>query len=137
MRPELLMVEDAEIHLSILTKIAERAGFNTTGVGSVDGAAALLRRREFDCISLDLSLNERSGTEVLTLLAELKYRGPVLIVTGYDDEQCAEALRIGYSLSLDIYPPFVKPFDLLVLSQTLNQIATETDRKRQAIQGPR
>jgi DNA-binding NtrC family response regulator len=125
MRSELLIVEDAEIHLSILSKIAEQAGFNVTGVGSVDGAAEILEQRGFDCISLDLSLHERSGAEILTLLADRKYRGPIVIVTGYDDEQCAEAVRVGASLDLDVYPPFVKPVDFLALSETLKRIASE------------
>lgn len=36
MRNERLVIEDADVHPSILRKIAAQAGFNTTGVGSVD-----------------------------------------------------------------------------------------------------
>jgi len=36
MRNELLVIEDADVHLSVLPKIAAQAGFNTTGVSSVD-----------------------------------------------------------------------------------------------------
>jgi len=64
-RNELLIVEDAEIHLSILRKIAEQVGFRTTGVYSMTEASKVLRERAVDCITLDLSLGEQSGMDIL------------------------------------------------------------------------
>lgn len=130
MRNELLVIEDADVHLSILRKIAAQAGFNTTGVTSVDRAAEILRRQTFDCITLDMSLGGRSGVEVLELLAELKYRNPLLIISASDDEALAETVRIGNFLALNVYQPFAKPINLTALRQTLRQIASDTDRQK-------
>jgi CheY-like chemotaxis protein len=130
MRNELLVIEDADVHLSILRKIAAQAGFNTTGVTSVDGAAEILQRRTFDCITLDLSLGGRSGVEVLELLAELKYRNPLLIISASEDEALAETVRIGNFLALNIKQPLAKPINLTALRQTLRQIASDTDRQK-------
>ena len=82
MRNELLVIEDTNLHLSIVSKIASQAGFTTTGANSVGEAARLLRERSFDCITLDLSLGEESGVEVLKLLAEMKCRTPIIVVSG-------------------------------------------------------
>lgn len=109
MRNELLVIEDADVHLSILQKIAAQAGFSTTGVRSV---------------------GERSGTEVLQLLAKLKYRGPVLIISASEDEALDASVRIGNFLELNAYPAFSKPINLPLLRQTLKQIAGETDRQK-------
>jgi ActR/RegA family two-component response regulator len=76
MLSELLSIDDAILHLSIIRRIATRAGFRTTGASSVSEALHQLRTRSFDCITLDLSLGERSGTEILILLAELKSQTP-------------------------------------------------------------
>ncbi|WP_315720014.1 MULTISPECIES: response regulator [unclassified Bradyrhizobium] len=127
---ELLVIEDADVHLSILRKIAVQAGFATTGVNSVDGAMNVLRRRNFECITLDLNLGERSGTEVLQLLADIKSRTPVLIISGSDDQTRDVTVRAGKILGLNVYPPFSKPVDLALLRQTLRQIAADTDRQR-------
>ncbi|GLH76718.1 hypothetical protein SSBR45G_16260 [Bradyrhizobium sp. SSBR45G] len=130
MRNELLVIEDADVHLSILRKIAAQAGFNTTGVTSVDAAYDVLQNRHFDCVTLDLSLGERSGTEVLDRLALLKFRGPVLIISASEEDALSASVRIGNFLDLNVYPPFAKPIDLTLLRQTLKQIAQGTDRQR-------
>jgi DNA-binding NtrC family response regulator len=127
MQNELLVIEDAEVHLSILRKIAEQAGFNTTGVGTVEEAAAILRERTFDCITVDLQLGNRSGGELLQFLAELKCPVPVLIISALEDGALDENFRMATLLGLTVYPPFAKPVDLSALRRTLKQIATHTD----------
>ncbi|WP_315757208.1 MULTISPECIES: response regulator [unclassified Bradyrhizobium] len=130
MRNDLLVIEDAAVHLSILRKIAAQAGFNTTGVSSVDAASIVLQRGHFDCVTLDLSLGDRSGTEVLGRLAQLKFRGPVLIVSAAEEDALYASVRVSNGLKLNVYPPFSKPIDLMRLRQTLKQIAQETDCRR-------
>ncbi|MGA7811273.1 response regulator [Bradyrhizobium sp.] len=129
---ELLVIEDTEVHLAILRKIGAKAGFTTTGADSVEGAATLLRRRTFDCITLDLSLGERSGREVIELLAELDCRAPILIISGSDDRARDDNVLVATSLGLVVYPPFPKPVDLVALRQTLQQIMADTDRQKLA-----
>lgn len=130
MHNELLVIEDADVHLSILRKLAAQAGFATTGVSSVDGAKGILQKRGFDCITLDLNLGEQSGTEVLQFLADLKCRAPILIISGTDDRTRDVTERAGKILGLNIYPHFPKPVDLALLRQTLKQIAADTNRQR-------
>ncbi|CCD91765.1 putative response regulator receiver (CheY-like protein) [Bradyrhizobium sp. ORS 375] len=132
MRNELLVIEDADVHLSILRKIATQAGFSTTGVSSVDAACAALQNGHFDCVTLDLSLGERSGTEVLDRLAKLKFRGPVLIISASEEDALYASVRIGNFLDLNVYPPFSKPINLTLLRRTLKQIANGTDCQRLA-----
>lgn len=130
MSNELLVIEDADVHLSILRKVAAQAGFHTSGVNSVEAATTVLRGRRFDCITLDLSLGERSGIEVLELLAELKCHAPVIIISAAEDKALEETVRIGNFLALNISPPFAKPIDLPRLREALRQIATDTDRQK-------
>jgi two-component system chemotaxis response regulator CheY len=70
----------------MLCKLAAQAGSATAGVDSVEQATALLQKRSFDCITLDLNLGERCGTEILKLLAELKCPTPILIISASDDD---------------------------------------------------
>lgn len=132
MRNELLVIDDATLHLSIVSKIATQAGFATTGASSVGEAAKLLRERTFDCITLDLSLGEHSGIEVLKLLAEMKCRTPVIVVSGSEDSVREETIRIGHFLDLNLCAPIPKPINLAILRGTLMQIADGIQKQRLA-----
>jgi DNA-binding NtrC family response regulator len=130
MHKELLVIEDAELHLSILRKIAEQVGFKTIGAHSVAEAEELLSRRTFDCITLDLSLGEESGIEVLQLLAEIKCRTPVIVISASGEETCDETVKIGNFLNLNVCSPIPKPIHLAALRRTLTKIAEDTERQK-------
>ncbi len=132
MRNELLVIEDTSLHLSIVSKIASQAGFTTTGANSVSEASRLLRQRRFDCITLDLSLGEEFGVEVLKLLAEMKCLMPIIVVSGSGDEAREETIKIGNFLDLNLCAPIPKPINLAVLRNTLMQIAGDTERQKLA-----
>ncbi len=124
MSKELLAIDDADLHLSILRKIADQTGFTTTGAESVAVAKTLLRTRKFDCITLDLSLGEQSGIEVLALLYELRCTTPVIIISGSNDAVLKETVRIGKFLNVNLYAAIPKPVNLPLLRQTLAQVLT-------------
>jgi CheY-like chemotaxis protein len=118
----LLVIEDALIHRTIIAKIGDKVGFVTRSASSVEAAEALLRTHEFDAITLDLALGEHVGLEVLRLLAELKSRSPIIIISVSDDAVLEETCRIGRSLELNIWKPLRKPIDLRMLREMLEQI---------------
>jgi two-component system, chemotaxis family, chemotaxis protein CheY len=118
----LLVVEDALIHRTIISKIGDKVGFLTRSASSVEAAEALLRTHEFDAITLDLALGEHVGLEVLRLLAELKSRSPIIVISVSDDAVLEETCRIGRSLELNIWKPLRKPIDLRLLREMLEQI---------------
>ena len=118
----LLVIEDALIHRTIIAKIGDKVGFVTRSASSVEAAEALLRTQEFDAITLDLALGEHVGLEVLRLLAELKSRAPIIIISVSDDAVLEETCRIGRSLELNIWKPLRKPIDLRMLREMLEQI---------------
>jgi two-component system, chemotaxis family, chemotaxis protein CheY len=126
MHNELLVVEDAELHLSIVRKIAEHVGYSTTGAHSVAEAGQLLRERTFDCITIDLSLGEDSGIEVLQLLAKMKCRTPVIVISASGDVACEETVKIGNFLNLNVCSPIPKPIHLAALRSVLTRIARDT-----------
>jgi len=129
MRNELLVIEDGELHLSILRKIGEQVGFTTTGAHSVAETGALLRERTFDCITLDLSLGEDSGIEVLQLLAKMKCRTPVIVISASGEEVCDETVKAGHFLNLNVCSPIPKPIHLAALRRFLTRIADNTENR--------
>ncbi len=119
----LLVVEDALIHRTIISRVADKAGFTTVAASSVEAAAERLRSRDFDCITLDLSLGEGGvGVEILRLLADRKCQTPIIIISGSDAGVVAETSRIGRTYDLNLWKPLHKPIDLGLLRDMLEQI---------------
>ena len=122
MRSELLVIDDANLHLSIVSRIATQAGFATTGASSVGEATKLLRERTFDCITLDL-------------LAEMKCRTPIIVISGSEDSVREETVKIGNFLDLNLCPSIPKPINLAVLRGALTQISDSIQKQKRAIPG--
>ena len=132
MSNRLLVIDDANIHRMILCRVGERVGFETVGAASFDEAAKLLRENEFDCVTLDLSLGERAGVEVLHLLSVIKCQAPIIIISSAEDTICEETVRIGKSLNLNLCPPVPKPVDLAVLRESLERIGKQVNLQKLA-----
>jgi two-component system, chemotaxis family, chemotaxis protein CheY len=118
----LLVIEDALVQSTIISRLGEKIGFSTTTAGSYIEAAMLLQERVFDCITLDLGLGNHCGEEILHLLSVISCKVPILIVSGSEPAVCDEAVKVGKSLGLNIYEPVQKPIDHKVLRKTLAEI---------------
>ncbi|HMB83832.1 MAG TPA: response regulator [Terriglobales bacterium] len=132
MSNRLLVIDDANIHRMILCRIGEKVGFETVGAASFDEAAKLLRENEFDCVTLDLSLGERAGVEVLHLLSVIKSQAPIIIISGAEHTVCEETLKIGKSLNLNLCTPVPKPVDLAALRESLAHIGQQVNLQKLA-----
>jgi DNA-binding NtrC family response regulator len=130
------VIEDADVHLSILRKIGAQAGFATTGVNSLNGAANVLRRRSFDCITLDLDLGEASGNDVMQLMSDLRCEAPLLIISGAEDQARDVASRAGKILGLNVLPPLAKPVELRRLRESLQKIHGEARKLGRLARNP-
>jgi DNA-binding response OmpR family regulator len=121
----LLVIEDTDLHLAILARIAAQAGFSATKASSFQEAVRLLGEIHFDCITLDLSLGERSGVEVLDLLSEMNCRTPIIVISGSEHSVREQTVRTANYLNLNLCGMIAKPIDLAVLRETLKAVATD------------
>ncbi|MTD44090.1 response regulator [Conexibacter sp. W3-3-2] len=100
----LLVVEDEDSILQPLLRALARAGFEPTSARSVREATALIDRRSFDLVLLDLGLPDGDGRDVCRHLRRTS-ETPVIMLTA----RGAEIDRIvGLELGADDY--VVKPF---------------------------
>ena len=132
MLPKVLVIDDAVVHRGILCRTAEKAHFKAIGAASVEEADRWLQDQAFDCITLDLSLGDRAGVEVLRLLSERGIRTPVIVISGSDDAVLKETLGIGKMMGLNIRQPITKPIDLAQLRSELGLIEKHVDLQRLA-----
>jgi CheY-like chemotaxis protein/signal transduction histidine kinase/HAMP domain-containing protein len=83
---KLLIVEDDERERKTMVELIGTEGVETSAVGTVEEALAVLKEDHFDCIVLDLSLKGGSGFDLLEKMskkADLKAI-PVIVYTGRD-----------------------------------------------------
>jgi DNA-binding response OmpR family regulator len=123
----LLAIEDDYLHHMIIGKIAGNAGYEASIATSVEKATALLHEGTFDCITLDLSLGDRSGVDVLHVLADLGTQVPIIIFSGTDDADCQSTVGIGKRLGLNIWQPLAKPAGVVELRKVLDSISATAD----------
>lgn len=116
----LLVVDDDLVQRTIIGKIGARLGYDTVTASGFDIAAELLRTQSFDIMTLDLSLGERDGVELLRLIADCKLHAmPIVIISGCDERILNSTRRVGEGLNLSLTSCLNKPLNLDSLRDAL------------------
>jgi len=123
--PRLLVIDDDYLHRKIICRVAAKAGYAPAGAGSYEEAAKLARENAFDCISLDLSLGQHGGTEMLEYLHGIGCKAPIIIISGCDPATVHDTLRAAKALNLDVRESVVKPVDLDMLLYSFERIRAQ------------
>jgi CheY-like chemotaxis protein len=92
----LLVVEDDPVQRQYITDLMAPLNTRTTAVANGDEALAMLQRRKFDCVVLDLGLPGTSGWRVIEELQSSRILGstPVLVYTAKDLTR-KEEIKLG------------------------------------------
>jgi len=128
--PRLLVIDDEDLHRLIICRVATKAGFIPAGGASYEEAAKLAQETAFDCITLDLSLGQHAGVEMLRHLSVVGCKAPIIIISGSDEATCRETLRVAKSLKLEVWELVRKPVDLAMLRYSLERLPTQRDYQR-------
>lgn len=123
--PHLLVIDDDYLHRKIICRVAAKAGYAPAGAGTYEEATKLALESAFDCISLDLSLGQHGGVEMLHYLRGIGCNVPIVIISGSDQATVHETLRVAKSLNLDIRETVFKPVDLDMLRYSFERIRTQ------------
>jgi DNA-binding NtrC family response regulator len=125
--PRLIVIDDDNLHRMIICRVAAKAGYAPAGAATYDEAAKLLQENTFDCMTLDLSLGQHAGVELLRHAWVLGRKMPVIIISGSDDSAWREAIKVAESLKLNIWQAIPKPVDLGVLRHWLERLKAERE----------
>jgi PAS domain S-box-containing protein len=86
-----LVIDDEDVVRRATTRILERAGFQV--LAAADGPAGLLlfeeHKQRICAVVLDLAMPEMSGEQVFQLLHSARPELPVILISGYDQEDAA------------------------------------------------
>jgi EAL domain-containing protein (putative c-di-GMP-specific phosphodiesterase class I) len=117
-RRRLLVIDDDLVQRTIIGTVGTKVGFESLGAATYDDANRQIRETLYDCITLDLSLGERSGADLLHAIADLGRRVPIIIISGADERILNSTVAVAQSLGLHAVP-LSKPLDLAALRASL------------------
>jgi len=120
--PRLLVIDDDNLHRMIICRVAAKAGYVPAGAATYEEAAQLVQDGGFDCITLDLSLGDHAGVDMLRHLWVIGCKAPVIIISGCDDATCGETEKVAASLKLSVWESIPKPVDMAVLRESLERL---------------
>jgi DNA-binding response OmpR family regulator len=120
-QPRLLVIDDEPALAEYLANAARTCGFEPVVTARDDEFREAFMKLRPEMVALDLGMPV-DGVELTRFLAEQDYRGPVLIVSGFDRRVLESAFRLGQALGLDMAGPVEKPVRLDVLEELLGKL---------------
>ena len=120
---QLLIVDDDVTQGLLIARAAAQAGHATTTAKSVAEAVRQIATQRFDCVTLDLMLEDGDGTEVLTAMAAASFKGAVILISGMNAGQRTAARAHARLLGIELRS-LPKPLDLSALRIGLADLAS-------------
>jgi len=95
-RIKLLLVDDEQAYVRILSKRLTKRDFDVTMAFSGIQGIQALRKQDFDVAVLDLKMEDMDGIEVLKIFKKMSPNLSVIMLTGHGSEQAArEGVEFG------------------------------------------
>ena len=120
-QPRLLLIDDEPVLADYLASAARTCGFDpvVTERDEEFRESFLANRPEMIAVDLGMPVD---GVELIRFIADQDYRGPVLIVSGFDRRVLESAFRLGEALGLSMAGPVEKPVRLDILEELLSRL---------------
>jgi DNA-binding response OmpR family regulator len=121
-QPRLLLIDDEPALAEFLANAAQACGFDPIVTAEDEEFRAAFTANNPEMVALDLGMPGMDGVELTRFLADQDYRGPVLIVSGFDRRVLESAFRLGEALGLKMVGPVEKPVRFEVLEELLGKL---------------
>ena len=121
-QPRLLLIDDEPALAEFLANAAKACGFEPIVTARDDQFRDAFIEHQREMVALDLGMPGMDGVELTRFLADQDYRGPVLIVSGFDRRVLESAFRLGEALGLKMVGPIEKPVRFDVLEELLGKL---------------
>lgn len=121
-QPRLLLIDDEPALADFLANAARECGYLPSVARNDDEFQQQFLHSIPAMVALDLGMPNMDGVELLRFLAGQNYKGPVLIISGFDRRVLESAFRLGEALGLTMAGPLEKPTRLEELEAVLIEL---------------
>lgn len=115
----LLIVDDERGIATFVSFVARDRGWTASTAGTADEFRDAMAAQQPDTIVLDLQLGNTDGVELLRFLAEAKFSGNLVLISGFDRRVLAAAEQRAHSLGLEVAASETKPLRVKRLHEIL------------------
>jgi DNA-binding NtrC family response regulator len=124
-KPLLVIVDDEQGILDVVSRVARRAGYEATTYSNGRDAIFALQTQAADLVLVDLRMPEVGGLDVLRAIRDTNPRCQAVLMTGYASVDTAvEAIKLGATDYLS------KPLDFGRLEALFANVRDDLDRRR-------
>jgi DNA-binding NtrC family response regulator len=124
-RPLLVVVDDEQGILDVVSRFARRAGYDVITCAGGHEAITQLHTRRADLVLVDLRMPDVGGLDVLRAIRDTDPRCQAVLMTGYASVDTAvEAIKLG---AMDYLS---KPLDFARLEQLLATVRDDLERRK-------
>lgn len=110
----ILIVDDEQVILDLLSTELTECGYQCTTVPNSEQALSKLSEQHFNAILLDIRLPGKSGIETLRIISSKYPESAIIMITGINEiDTAVEAMKLGASDYI------TKPFDLERIEECL------------------
>jgi len=120
-----LAVDDEQNIRRLIRNEFTLEGYEVTTAKSGEEGLALIERKQFDVVLLDIKLPKLNGLDVLRKIKEISNTTEVIMITGYGDIQTAVS-----SLKLGAMDYVTKPFKLDDLLTSVQKAVSDSKAKK-------
>ena len=120
-QPRLLLIDDEPALAAFVANAAALSGFEAVVANDDASFREQFHAQTPGMVALDLGMPGMDGVELLRFLSAESFKGPVLIISGFDRRVLESAVRLGEALGLDMVGPLEKPVRLELLEAILNK----------------
>lgn len=118
---KILLVEDHPANRALLGSILAGAGFNYDGAASGERALHLFELKRYECVLLDLRLNDISGFEVADKMGKIMeakgFKTRVIAITAFPDVTLNEKIKNHKVIERVLYKPLKSVELIKILTQ--------------------
>jgi DNA-binding response OmpR family regulator len=115
----LLAIDDDEDCADLIVRVAVKCGYEGLPITNADSLVDAVAMWRPDVVTLDIGMPNVDGADAVALLADVKFKGQVIIVSGKPDWQRKLVADLGLRLGLAIAGNEQKPVDILRLRRLL------------------
>src|SRR5215831_5051444 len=124
-KPLIVIVDDEQGILDVVSRIAQRAGYDAMTYSNGRDAITALQTERADLVLVDLRMPEVGGLDVLRAIRDTNPRCQAVLMTGYASVDTAvEAIKLGATDYLS------KPLDMGRLEELLATVRDDLERRR-------
>ena len=120
--PPMLLIDDEPRLAAFVANAAEMCGYDPRIADGDEDFRNQFTAETPALVALDLGMPGSDGVELLRFLADHMFKGPVLIISGFDRRVLDSAFRLGEALGLNMVGPLEKPTRLEALEDMLLQL---------------